>query len=140
MGYLTGRSWYTKDRSLSLLTARVQAFVPRLDPSVQRSFLQGIGELLFDNRVSDSHWGVPAELERFPHAYQEGLLEGWGMALGEDELYSELPLTGHASLLRIAATKGFSARSLVSIREGKAQFDALVEGPDSNALEPPLSQ
>jgi len=70
IGYLTGRSWYTKDRSLSLwlssLTARVQAFVPRLDPSVQRSFLQGIGELLFDNRFIDSQWVVPAELERVP--------------------------------------------------------------------------
>jgi len=139
MGYLTGRSWYTKDRSLSLLTARVQAFVPRLDPSVQRSFLQGIGELLFDNRVSDSHWGVPAELERVPPAYQPSLLEGWGMALGEDELYSELPLTGHASLLRIAATKGFSARSLLSVQQGKAQFEALFEGAAPSAAEPLLS-
>ncbi len=144
IGYLTGRSWYTKDRSLSLwlssLTARVQAFVPRLDPSVQRSFLQGIGELLFDNRFIDSQWVVPAELERVPPAYQEGLLEGWGMALGEDEIYSLFPGKGQESPYWTVWTKGFSAKSLVSIREGKAQFEALFEGPAPSAVEPPRSQ
>ncbi len=87
LGLLAGRYWYDTEGSLSLLNAHLQAFVPRLDPSVQRSFLQGVGELLF-YRLIDAPWIPPAELERFPHAYQSSLLEGWGMALGEDDLLS----------------------------------------------------
>ncbi len=139
LGYLADRYWYDTDQSVSLLNARVQAFVPRLAPSVQRSFLQGVGGLLFD-RLSITPWVPPAELERFPPAYQQGLLEGWGMALGEQELFSGMPWHGHESPLWIAATKGLSARSLVAIQEGKAQFEALFEGPDPTALEPSLRQ
>jgi hypothetical protein len=80
----------------------------------------------------------PAELERFPHAYQEGVLEGWGMALGEFELYSPLPWKGLESPVWMGATKGLSARSVSYIQQGKAQFEALFEGPAPSALEPPL--
>ena len=131
--------WHSTEVSLSLLTARLQAFVPRLKPSVQRSVLQGVGELLF-HHFSGIPWVQAAELERLPHAYQESLLEGWGMALGELEFFSLLPWTGHESLSWMAATKGFSARSLVSIQRGKAQFEAFFEGPASSALKPTLSQ
>jgi 4-amino-4-deoxy-L-arabinose transferase-like glycosyltransferase len=140
IGRLAGRYWYDTERSLSLLTTRLQAFVPRLDPSVQRSFLQGVGELLFARHIIffNTPGVAPAELERFPHAYQEGLLEGWGMALGEYEFFSKLPRKGHESPLWMAATKGLSARSLVSIQRGRAQFKALFEGPALSAPGPPL--
>ena len=137
LGLLAGRYWYEKDQSLSRLIAHLQVFVPRLDISLQRYVLQGVGELLFVRHISDNHWVAPAELERFPRAYQEGLLEGWGMALGEDALFPPYPWEGHESLLWRAATQGFSARSLVSIRQGKAQVHALFEGPAASALEPP---
>src|SRR5207244_3804992 len=143
LGHLAARYWYwyryDTDQSLSLLNTHVQEFVPRLDPSVQRYFLQGVGELLF-TYLSMTPWVPPVELERFPHAYQEGLLEGWGFALSERELFSPLPWNGQESLLWRAATKGFSARSLVSVQQGKAQFDTLFEGPASSAVEPPLNQ
>jgi hypothetical protein len=139
LGYLAGRYWYDNDRSLSQLTARVHAFVPRLDPSVQRPFLQGVGQALFIFPYPfGSTWVPAAEIERFSHAYQEGLLEGWGMALGEFELFSLLPWKGHDSPYWMAWTKGFSARSLVSIQEGKAQFEALFEGQALSVLAPPL--
>ena len=136
LGHLAGRYWYDADRSLSLLNGRVQAFLPRLDPSVQRAFLQGVGQALFTYPATDN-WLAPAELERVPQAYQPSLLEGWGMALGDEELYSPLPRTGHQSLLWLASTNGFSARSFVSIRQGKAQFEALFEEPASSELELP---
>jgi len=139
VGHLRGRYWYDADRSLSLLNGRVQAFLPRLDPPVQRYFLQGVGQALFTFLIT-SHWVPPAELERFPPAYQEGLLEGWGMALGEDEHFSLFPWKGHDSPFWMAGTKGFSARSLASIQRGKAQFEALFEGPAPSALELPVSQ
>ena len=135
-GYLTGRFWYEKERSLSLLNAHLQGFVPRLDPSVQRSFLQGIGEFLFDRLITTT-LVAPVELERFPQAYQEGLLEGWGMALGEDELFPLLLWKGQASPYWTAWTKGLSARSVLSIQGGKAQFEALFERPAPSALKPP---
>src|SRR5438445_4520904 len=126
LGLLAGRYWYEKDQSLSRLNAHLQVFVPRLDPSVQRFVLQGVGQVLFTSLSADD-WGPAAELERFPYAYQEGLLEGWGMALGEDERFSPLPWKGQESPFWIASTKGFSARSLVSVQQGKAQFEALFE-------------
>jgi len=139
VGYLAGRYWNDKDRSLRLLNVRLQSFVPRLEPSVQRSFLQGVGELLFDD-LKSTPWIPPAELERFPHAYQESLLEGWGMALGEYDLLYGIPWHGLASPYWTAWTKGFSARSLMAVQQGKAQFEALFEGPAPSALEPPLRQ
>ena len=141
VGYSAGRYWYDTSHSLSQLKAHLQEFVPRLDPSVQRYVLQGVGKYLFD-RLIMTPWVSPSELERFPSAYQEGLLEGWGMALGDDALFSPFPWTGHGSrsLLWIAATKGFSARSLRSIQQGKAQFDALFEAPAPRGLTPPLRQ
>ena len=65
-------------------------------------------------------------------------MEGWGMALGEVELFSEFPWHGQESPLWIASTNGLSARSLSYIQQGKAQFDALFEGPPSSTLAPPL--
>jgi 4-amino-4-deoxy-L-arabinose transferase-like glycosyltransferase len=139
IGDLAGRYWYDTDQSLSLLNAHLHVFVPRLDPAVQRYVLQGVGEFLYARR-SYTPWVLPAELERFPQVYQPSLLEGWGMALGEAELYSPLPWTGHESLLWLASTKGLSTRSLVSVQQGKAHFDALFEGLAPRALEPPRSR
>src|SRR2546425_8137952 len=139
VGHLAGRYWYEKDQSLSRLNAHLQVFVPRLDPSVQRFVLQGVGQVLFTSLSADD-WGLAAELERFPHPYQEGLLEGWGMALGEDELFSPLPWKGHDSPFWMTVTKGLSARSLMAIQRGKAQFEALFESPAPSALEPRLLQ
>jgi len=102
---------------------------------VQRSFLQGVGQALF-TYPGTAKWLPPVELERMPQDYQEGLLEGLGVEIGEFELFSGLPSTDHESLLWMASTKGFSARSLASMQQGKAQFDALFEGPASGALEP----
>jgi len=138
LGLWAGRYWYEKDPSLSRLNAHLQVFVPRLNLTVQKYFLQGVGELLFAHRIYMAPSVPPAELERFPQVYQEGLLEGWGMALGEDERFSPYPSKGQESLFWIASTKGFSARSLVSIQQGKAQFEALFESPATRALEPPL--
>src|SRR5207245_10795071 len=120
------------DRVISL---RVDAGWRWLEQVVQRPFLQGVGQALFSYPIAPD-WTPPVKLECFPHAHQEGLLEGWGMALGEDERFSPYPWQGQESLLWRAATKGFSARSLVSIRQGKAQFDALFEGPVARALAP----
>jgi len=140
LGFLAGRYWYyDTERSLIQLNAHLHVFVPRLDPSVQRSFLQGVGQRLFHYPTPESPWVPPAELERFPQAYQEGLLEGWGMALGEEDLFSIFPWKGQESPYWTAWTKGLSARSLVSIQQGKAQFEALFEGPALSALTPPLS-
>src|SRR5436309_3365437 len=98
LGHLAGRYWYDTERSLSLLNAHLQVFVPRLDPTVQRSFLQGVGQVLFTLPYPFStHWVAPVELERFPHAYQSSLLEGWGMKLGELDLVSGFPWQGHES-------------------------------------------
>jgi 4-amino-4-deoxy-L-arabinose transferase-like glycosyltransferase len=133
LGHLAGRYWYSNDRSPSLLNAHLQVFVPLLDPSVQRSFLQGVGQSLFTTHVIN-RWFAPIELERFPHAYQEGIFEGWGRALGEDELFSPLPWKGQESPYWMAWTKGLSERSLTSVQRGKAQFEALFEGPAASAL------
>jgi 4-amino-4-deoxy-L-arabinose transferase-like glycosyltransferase len=136
-GYWAGRAWYDTDRSLSQLNARVQAFVPQLKPHVQRYVLQGVGQFLFPYLIA-TPWVPPAELERFPQAYHQGLLEGWGMALGEDDQFSLLPWKGQESPFWTAWTKGFSARSLSYVQQGKAQFDALFEGAAPSALGPPL--
>ena len=133
IGDLAGRYWYDADQSLSLLNARLQAFVPRLDPAVQRSFLQGVGEFL-SVRIRSTPWVAPAELEHFPPAYHQALFEGWGMALGEDEFFYS---TDYGSFLWTAWAKGLSAKSLVSIEQGRAQFEALFEEPTSRALKPP---
>ncbi len=133
LGLLAGRYWYDTERSLSLLNTHLHALMPQVDTSVQRSFLQGVGELLFD-RLTTTPWVLPVELERFAHAYQEGLLEGWGMALGEYDLLSGIPWHGLASPYWTAWTKGLSARSLASIETGKAQFEAFLEGPAPSAL------
>ncbi|TLY45086.1 MAG: glycosyltransferase family 39 protein [Nitrospirae bacterium] len=139
LGLLAGRSWHEGDHSLSQLNAHLQAFVPRLDLSVQRSFLQGVGQAVFTVPYPFiAPWVSPAELERFPPVYQERLMEGWGMGLGEFELFPPSPWHGAKSPYWIAATKGFPARSLLSIQRGKAQFEALFESPASSALEPPL--
>lgn len=131
VGRFAGRYWYDKDRPLSQLNVHVQSFLPRLDPSVQRCFLQGVGEFLFD-RLLDTPWVLPAEIERFPEAYQQVLFEGLGMQLGEFDLSSGLPWKGHESLYWIVLTKGLSERSKLYMQQGKEQFEALFE----NALEP----
>jgi len=135
LGLLAGRYWYDTEQSLSLLNAHLREFVPRLDPSVQRSFLQGVGDILFANHVY-FHWVTPAELERFPQSYQEGLFEGWGMAMGELDHFSAFPWHGQGSPFWLASTKGLSASSLASVQQGKAQFDGLFEGLASSSLEP----
>ena len=135
LGFWAGWHWFDTERSLSALNAHLHVFVPRLDLSVQRAFLQGIGELLFFH-LSNSPWFAPVELERFPQAYHQGLLEGWGMAQGEEELYFPFPWKGPESPFWTSWTKGLSARSVASIQRGKAQFDALFEGPAPGALEP----
>jgi len=135
LGHVAGLYWYNTDQSVNFLNARVQSFVPRLDPSLQRLFLQGVGQALFTYPIT-ANWLPPADLERFPHAYQPSLFEGWGMALGEVEVFSLLPWHGQASPLWMAATRGLTARSLVSIQRGRAQFDALFEGAAPSALEP----
>jgi hypothetical protein len=136
LGHWAGRYWYENERSLGLLNARVRSFVPRLDHSVQRSFLQGVGQTLFAY-PGTANWLPPAELERFPHAYQPSLFEGWGMALGEDELFSLLPWKGLESPNWTAWTKGLSEKNIASIKHGKAQFDALFERPASSVVEQP---
>jgi len=135
LGYWAGRYWYDKDHALSLLNTHLQSFVPRLDLSVQRYFLQGVGELLFTGLI-DTPWVAPAELERFPQVYQPSLLEGWGMALGDRYRYG-IPAQGPGSPLWLASTKGLSPGSLASVQQGKVQFDALFEGPASRAPESP---
>jgi len=137
LGHLAGRYWYDTERSLSLLNAHLQVFVPRLDPTVQRSFLQGVGQVLFTLPYPFStHWVAPVELERFPHAYQSSLLEGWGMKLGELDLVSGFPWQGHESPFWMAWAKGLTTKSLASIQQGKTQFEALFEGGAPSALEP----
>jgi len=135
LGHVAGGSWDDTERSLSLLNAHLQSFVPRLSPSVEKYVLQGAGTALFH------HHGMmpfpPAEIERFSQVYQESLLEGWGMALREIEYFSPFPWHGSESPHWIASTKGFSSRGLVSIQQGKAQFDALFWGPAPSALKPP---
>ncbi len=133
LGDLAGQYWYDADQSLSLLNTHLQAFVPRLDPAVQRSFLQGVGEFL-SVRIRSTPWVAPAELEHFPPAYHQALFEGWGMALGEDEFFYS---TDYGSFLWTAWAKGLSAKSLVSIEQGRAQFEALFEEPTSRVLKPP---
>jgi hypothetical protein len=135
IGHLAGRYWYDNERSLSFLNHHLQEFVPRLDPSVQRSFLQGVGEVLFVNHMY-YHLVAPAELEHFPPAYHQGLFEGWGMALGEDALFSGFPWHGHESPFWTAWTKALSAGGLASVEQGKAQFEALFEGAALSAPEP----
>src|SRR2546428_12278528 len=87
--------------------------------------------LFFRSRI------MRAQIERFfPQAYHQDLFEGWGMALGEFEMYSLVSWKGHESLLWVVSTKGLSARSLAYIQQGKAQFEALFEGPAPSTLEP----
>ena len=135
LGHWATHSWYDTEHSLSLLDAHLQSFLPRLSPSVEKYVLQGAGTALFH------HHGMmpfpPAEIERFSQVYQESLLEGWGMALREIEYFSPFPWHGSESPHWIASTKGFSSRGLVSIQQGKAQFDALFWGPAPSALKPP---
>jgi 4-amino-4-deoxy-L-arabinose transferase-like glycosyltransferase len=136
IGSLAVRYWYDTERSLSLLKTHLHEFVPRLDPEVQSYVLQGVGEGLF-HRLIDAPWIPPAELERFPYAYQESLLEGWGMAFAELDRFSELPWHGQASPYWMTLTKGLSTKSLSSVQQGKTLFDALFGRPASSELKPP---
>src|SRR5256886_11829036 len=47
VGHQAAHYWYNTEHSLSLLNTRLQAFLPRLTPSVQRYVLQGVGTVLF---------------------------------------------------------------------------------------------
>src|SRR3989441_420226 len=135
VGHQAGHHWYNTEHSLGLLDAHLQAFLPRLSPSVQRYVLQGVGTVLFH------HHGMmpfpPAEIERSPEAYQQGLWEGWGMGIHEFDNLPLFPWQGSESLYWMAWTKGLSARSLVFIHQGQAQLDALFEGPAARGLEIP---
>ena len=136
IGYWAGRSRFVTERSLSRLSADLRSYMLRLDPSAQRAFLQGVGQGLFTRLFFRSRI-MRAQIERFfPQAYHQDLFEGWGMALGEFEMYSLVSWKGHESLLWVVSTKGLSARSLAYIQQGKAQFEALFEGPAPSTLEP----
>jgi len=135
VGHQAGHFWYNTEHSLSLLNAHLQAFLPKLSPSVQRYVLQGVGTMLFH------HWTMmpfpPAEIEQSLQAYQQGLLEGWGMALRDLDYLPLFPWQGSESLYWMASTKGLSARSLIFIQQGQAQLDALFQEPAASALKPP---
>jgi len=135
VGHQAGHYWHNTEHSLGLLDAHLHAFLPKLSPSVQRYVLQGAGTALFH------HWEMvpfpPAEIERSPEAYQQGLWEGWGMGMHEDDTIPLFPWQGSESLYWMAWTKGLSARSLVFIQQGHAQLDALFQGPAPSGLEPP---
>jgi len=135
VGHQAGHFWYNTEHSLSLLNAHLHAFLPKLSPSVQRYVLQGVGTMLFH------HWTMmpfpPAEIEQSLQAYQQGLLEGWGMALRDLDYLPLFPWQGSESLYWMASTKGLSARSLIFIQQGQAQLDALFQEPAASALKPP---
>src|SRR5437660_973267 len=135
VGHQAGHYWHNTEHSLSLVNAHLQAFLPKLSPSVQRYVLQGAGTALFH------HWEMipfpPAEIERSPEAYQQGLWEGWGMGMHEYDTMPLFPWQGSESLYWMAWTKGLSARSLVFIQQGHAQLDALFQGPSPSGREPP---
>jgi hypothetical protein len=141
LGHYAARYWYETDHSLEPLHAHLPSLLIRLVPQAQRYALQGVGRFLFSRWKADPIFTLPfapAELERFPQAHHQGLFEGWGMALGEDELFSGLPWKGQDSPYWTAWTKGLSANSLVSIQRGRAQFKALFEGAVPSAPAPPL--
>src|SRR5439155_12235519 len=75
----------------------------------------------------------PGRVEDFPPTHPPALFQGRGMALGEDEFFYS---TDYGSFLWTAWAKGLSAKSLVSIQQGRAQFEALFEGPASRAVQP----
>ena len=135
VGHQAGHYWHNTEHSLSLLNTRLQAFLPRLTPSVQRYVLQGVGTVLFH------HHGMipfpPAEIEQSLQAYQQGLWEGWGMGIHEFDNLPLFPWQGSESLYWMAWTKGLSARSLMFIQQGQAQLDVLFQGLAPSALEPP---
>jgi hypothetical protein len=140
LGHYAARYWYATNRSLGYFHAHLHSFVPRLEPSVQRYVLQGVGQFLFGQRADRSFFTLPfdpTELERFPQAYQQGLFEGAGRHLQESDLFSWHAWKGDRNPFRRISTKGLSATSLVSIQQGKAQFEALFEGPASSASEGP---
>src|SRR5205823_14356371 len=72
-----GHYWHNTEHSLSLVNAHLQAFLPKLSPSVQRYVLQGAGTALFH------HWEMipfpPAEIERSPRpiSRDSGKAGGW---------------------------------------------------------------
>src|SRR5438445_535217 len=135
VGHQAGHYWHNTEHSLGLLDAHLHAFLPKLSPSVQRYVLHGDGNAL------SNHCAVvpfpPAEIERSPEAYQQGLWEGWGMGMHEYDTMPLFPWQGSESLYWMAWTKGLSARSLVFIQQGYAQLDALFQGPAPSGLEPP---
>src|SRR5437870_2824078 len=135
VGHQAGHYWHNTEHSLGLLDAHLHAFLPNLSPSVQRYVLQGVGTVLFH------HHGIipfpPAEIEQSLQAYQQGLLEGWGMALRDLDYLPLFPWQGSESLYWMASTKGLSARSLIFIQQGQAQLDALFQEPAASALKPP---
>src|SRR2546425_249073 len=123
LGHQAGHYWHSTEHSLSLLNAHLHTFLPQLSPSVQKYVLQGVATALFHHHRMTSF--PPSEIERFPDAYQQAILEGWGMVLRELDYFSLFSSTSQESSLEMSATKGLSARSLVYIQQGKAQFEAL---------------
>jgi len=134
VGHQAAHYWYNTEHSLGLLNAHLQAFLPRLSPSVQRYILQGVGTSLFHHHSSTPF--PPSEIEQSPQAYQQGLFEGWGMALREFDYQTRFPWHGSESLYWMDLTKGLSPRSLMFIQQGQAQLDALFQGPPASALGP----
>ena len=97
--------------------------MPNLDPAVRKYFLQGVGQSLFV--APPVHvWIAPRD---FPPPYEQDLLTGWGMALGNFELVSNLPWKGPDSPFWSAWIRGLSSSNLEAIQDGKAQFDEIFQ-------------
>lgn len=141
LGYYAAHYWSQTDGSLDYLNRQLQTFIPRLDPTVQRYALQGVGQFLFSRGTI---WPVfalpfaPSQLERFPSTYQQGLFEGAGMELGESRLApwfswrSDIGPGPHQLLIgsvRQASTRGLSETSVTYIREGARQLMVMLELP-----------
>jgi hypothetical protein len=140
LGHYAARYWYETDHSLEPLHAHLPSLLIRLVPQAQRYALQGVGRFLFSRWKADPIFTLPfapAELERFPQAYHQGLFQGAGMYLREIHLFPPLSWHSDKRTLWKPYTRGLSETSVSYIHEGEKQFLALFEGPASSALEGP---
>ena len=143
VGHYAGRYWQQTDRSLGHLDAQLQPFLPKLDPSVQRYVLQGVGWFLFTQDTPGfllARSIAPKELERPPAAYHRGLFEGVGMALGESSFFPWISWKRKPSPLWDMYTKGLADRNAMYIQEGRQQFSALFERSQPNVSAKPQNR